>query len=131
MRMTKTAGRCAALAGAIALIGPQTTVLAHHGGAVEWGEEELGPIAGTATKFAFQFPHVYISVDVREGSGDVAHWTLVTRWTPTILREHGWSRESIKPGDTLEVTYLPHIESPRIGSIVSIEVNGESLPVAF
>jgi hypothetical protein len=104
--------------------------LAHHGGDVEWGDGPLGPITGTATKFAFQFPHVYVDVDVAE-EGGVAHWTLVTRWTPTILREHGWSRDSIKPGDMLTIHYLPHVERPRVGQMVRIEINGQSLPLAF
>jgi hypothetical protein len=104
---------------------------AHHGGAVEWRQQDSGPITGTVTKFAFQFPHVYVSVDVPEASGEVTRWTLVTRWTPTILREHGWTRDSIEPGDTITVTYWPHIEQPRVGSIQTIEVNGESLPIDF
>ena len=103
---------------------------AHHGGAVEWGDEQLGPITGTATKFAFQFPHVYVALDVTE-NGAVSPWTLVSRWTPTILREHGWSRDSIKPGDKVTVTYLPHVATERVGSIVSIEVNGRALEIAF
>jgi hypothetical protein len=131
MRIGKTACACAALAGVIALTSLQSTVSAHHGGAVEWGTETMGPISGIATKFAFQFPHVYLSADMTEESGQVAQWTLVTRWTPTILRQHGWSRESIKAGDAITVTYLPHKETPRVGSMQSIEVNGQSLPIDF
>ena len=118
----------ALVAVALALVSADSA--AHHGGAVEWGQEQLGPMTGTATKFAFQFPHVYVALDVTE-NGTVVPWTLVTRWTPTILREHGWSRDSIKPGDTVKVTYLPHIATPRVGSIVSIEINGSSLPIEF
>jgi hypothetical protein len=125
----KRASTCVALvAGACLLLSAASS--AHHGGAVEWGAEQLGPITGTATKFAFQFPHVYIAVDVAE-EGVVSPWTLVTRWTPTILREHGWSRDSVKPGDKVTVTYLPHITTPRVGSIVSIEVNGQPLDIEF
>jgi hypothetical protein len=60
-----------------------------------------------------------------------ATWTITTRWTPTILREHGWGRDSIKPGDMVTVTYLPHVEKPRIGQMQTIEVNGKSLPLSF
>jgi hypothetical protein len=101
--------------------------VAHHGGAVEWGEETRGPLSGVATEFAFRFPHVQLRMDVVDESGATAHWTLVTRWTPTILREHGWSRDSIKAGDRVTVTYLPHVESPTVGSLQSIDVNGEPL----
>lgn len=103
---------------------------AHHGGDVEWAETAVGPITGTATKFAFQFPHVFFEMDVAGESG-VAQWTITTRWTPTILRSHGWSRDSIKAGDRVTVSYLPHVDKPRVGQMVAIEVNGRELPLAF
>ena len=103
---------------------------AHHGGDVEWGETAVGPLVGTATKFAFQFPHVFFEMTV-EDNGAAAAWTITTRWTPTILREHGWSRESIKPGDEITVTYLPHVDKPRVGQMQMIEVNGKALPLSF
>jgi hypothetical protein len=103
---------------------------AHHGGDVEWADAPLGPISGTATKFAFQFPHVFFEMDAAERFGG-GTWTITTRWTPTILRDHGWNRESIKPGDEITVTYLPHVEKPRIGQMVTIEVNGQALPLSF
>jgi hypothetical protein len=103
---------------------------AHHGGDVEWQDAAVGPITGTATKFAFQFPHVFFEMNVEE-NGATNVWTITTRWTPTILRDHGWSRESIKAGDRITVTYLPHVEKPRIGQMQTIEVNGKSLPLSF
>ena len=103
---------------------------AHHGGDVEWADKAVGPVTGTATKFAFQFPHVFFEMNVAEDGG-AAPWTITTRWTPTILRDHGWSRESIKAGDEVTVTYLPHVEKPRIGQMQTIEVNGKSLPLSF
>jgi hypothetical protein len=103
---------------------------AHHGGDVEWADKAVGPVTGTATKFAFQFPHVFFEMDVAE-SGVTAVWTITTRWTPTILRDHGWSRESIKPGDKVTVTYLPHVDKPHIGQMQTIEVNGRPLPLSF
>lgn len=105
-------------------------VAAHHGGDVEWGDSAVGPITGTATKFAFQFPHVFFEMNVAE-NGVTSSWTVTTRWTPTILRQHGWSRDSIKPGDKITVTYLPHVEKPRIGQMQTIEINGASLPLSF
>lgn len=104
---------------------------AHHGGAIEWAAEERGPMSGTVTEFAFRFPHVQVFVDVADEQGVTTGWTLVTRWTPTILRRHGWSRDSLKPGDSITFTYLPHRESPNVGAIETIEVNGDPLPLDF
>src|SRR5262245_7464846 len=103
---------------------------AHHGGDVEWADKAVGPITGTATKFSFQFPHVFFEMNVAENGG-VVPWTVTTRWTPTILRDHGWSRESIKAGDKVTVTYLPHVDKQHIGQMQTIEVNGRSLPLSF
>jgi hypothetical protein len=105
-------------------------VMAHHGGDVEWADSAVGPITGTATQFAFQFPHVFFEMTVAEEGGS-ATWTITTRWTPTILREHGWTRDSIKPGDEVTVTYLPHVDKPRVGQMVTIEVGGRTLPLSF
>jgi hypothetical protein len=121
---------CAALL-AFAVLPVPRPAGAHHGGAVEWGAEELGPVSGIVAEFAFRFPHVQVQVDVEDADGATTRWTLVTRWTPTILRQHGWSRDSLKPGDTVSFTYLPHKESPTVGSIQSIDVNGEPLTLDF
>jgi hypothetical protein len=125
--MAKLRGGLAIVAVYALAAGPVT---AHHGGDVEWGNDTLGPLAGTATKFAFQFPHVFFEMDVPENGGTTS-WTITTRWTPTILREHGWSRESIKPGDKITVMYLPHVEKPGIGQMQTVEVNGMPLPLSF
>jgi hypothetical protein len=128
MRSTKRLRRYLAVA---ALCSPAIwPVAAHHGGDVEWQDAVAGPITGTATKFAFQFPHVFFEMNVEEGGG-LAVWSITTRWTPTILREHGWSRDSIKPGDKVTVTYLPHVDKTHVGQMQTIEINGRSLPLSF
>jgi hypothetical protein len=122
--------RCGFYASAALWLSAAWPAAAHHGGDVEWSDSAVGPITGTATKFAFQFPHVYFEMSVDENGG-AAPWTITTRWTPTILREHGWSRDSIKAGDKVTVTYLPHVDKPRVGQMVTIEVNGRALPLSF
>lgn len=127
MRTIRRSSFLGAIALCLAAVWPAA---AHHGGDVEWADAAVGPIAGTATKFAFQFPHVFFEMAVEE-NGSTSSWTITTRWTPTILRDHGWSRDSIKPGDKVTVTYLPHVEKPRIGQMQTIEINGQSLPLSF
>jgi hypothetical protein len=112
------------------VLGAAWPASAHHGGDVEWGEAAVGPITGAATQFAFQFPHVFFEMTV-DDNGATSAWTITTRWTPTILRDHGWNRESIKPGDKITVTYLPHVEKSHVGQMQTIEVNGKALPLSF
>jgi len=103
----------------------------HHGGLVEWQIDVEGSVTGIATEFAFRFPHVVVYVDVEDGNGDVQKWALNTRWTPTILRQHGWTRRSIEAGDTVSVTYHPHVTEPTVVSMMTVHVNGEELPLEF
>jgi hypothetical protein len=123
MRSTVWHSGAVLVAGFWLALGPAA---AHHGGDVEWADETVGPITGTAANFSFQFPHVFFEMDV-----DGTPWTITTRWTPTILREHGWRRDSIKPGDKITVTYRLHVEKPHVGQMTTIEVNGAALPLSF
>ncbi len=108
-----------------------SAVRAHHGGGLDWQSELRGPVTGVVTEFLFSFPHVQVFFDVADENGNVQDWAMTTRWTPTVLRQHGWTRNSIKPGDTITIMYAPHVRSPTVGSMRSVEVNGESLQLDF
>jgi hypothetical protein len=119
-----------ALGAGAALFSPASSspALAHHGGAVEYFmERTLGPVTGTVTLFSFGFPHPYVQFDVKDASGKVEKWSAVLQLTPTRLRARGWSQSSIKPGDTVTVTYSPHRTAPNVGFARRIEVNGTFL----
>lgn len=116
--------------GLVALLaGAAGTGHAHHGGAVEWNRDVNGPVTGTATEFAFRFPHVQIYMDVTDADGNVERWALITRWTPTILRSWGWTRSAVKAGDRITATYATHVSEPRMGNMLTLEINGEPLPL--
>jgi hypothetical protein len=118
------------LAGAVLLVGSNASTSAHHGGFVNWQQENLiGPLTFVATSFAFRFPHPQISGEIRDQSGNVEPWVIALRPTPTGLRNRGWTRASIKPGDTLALTYSPHVTAENVGVARRIVVNGEFLPI--
>ena len=114
-------------AGIVFSAGLSSPVLAHHGGLLDWNRGELGPITGVVTDFAFRFPHIQVYVDITDENGDVHRWAFTQRYTPTILRQHGWTRNSLKPGDTITVMYWGHVSLPRVGQILRLEVNGDLL----
>jgi Family of unknown function (DUF6152) len=98
---------------------------AHHGGAVEYDATNItGPLTGTVTRFALNYPHPAVYFDVKNSDGTVAKWAAMLRPTPAILRNHGWTRESIKPGDTITITMWTHRSVERLGNAVRITVNG-------
>ena len=108
------------------LLGAVAGTNAHHGGGSYWdrSRQPVGPVTGIATEFLFTFPHVSIFMDIAHEGADAENYLMSIVWTPTILRELGWTRRSIQPGDELTVTYSPHKRDARSGSLVSIEVNG-------
>ena len=113
---------------AVLLPGTSAPALAHHGGGVEYFMDQTrGPITGVVTSFSFSFPHPYIQFDVKDEAGTVQKWSAVMQLTPTRLRARGWTRESVKPGDTLTVTYSPHRTAPTVGFARRLVVNGKFL----
>lgn len=112
----------------VSLTVPTWPASAHHGGGIEWDRPRVeGPISGTVTEFAFRFPHVHLYLDVENENGEIQEWVMSTAGTPTMLRERGWNRRSVREGDIVTVTYTPHVTSPTLGSIVTIAVNGADL----
>ena len=90
-------------------------------------DQTRGPITGVVTSFSFSFPHPYIQFDVKDETGTVQKWSAVMQLTPTRLRTRGWTRDSVKPGDTLTVTYSPHRTAPNVGFARRLDVNGKFL----
>lgn len=114
-----------ALIAAVLVTGP---TFAHHGGGVEYFMDQTrGPITGVVTNFAFTFPHPYIEFDVKDASGTVQKWSAVFQPTPTNLRNAGWTRNSVKAGDTLTVSGPPHKSAPTVIFARRVEVNGKLL----
>ena len=87
-------------------------VAAHHGGDVEWADGRSGRSRVRHRNSLSSFRTCFSRWTLRGQP-----WTITTRWTPTILRDHSWSRDSIKPGDKVTVTYRPHIEKPQVGQM--------------
>ena len=114
------------LAAIVAFAG--ATSFAHHGGAVEYDATKIiGPFTGTVTRFEFAYPHPRVHFDVKDDGGTVTQWAALIRPTPAVLRKHGWNRESMKPGDTIVVTMLPHKTVENFGNMLRLTVNGTLL----
>ena len=57
-------------------------------------------LAGVVTKFAWQNPHCYIDIDVKDGKGKIEHWTIESE-SLSLLQRLGWSKDLLKAGDHL------------------------------
>ena len=82
-----------------------TPVYAHHGSAGYDASKSLN-ITGTVVAYNFTNPHVLISVDVKDASGNIAKWQGELT-SPNRLSRAGWTKNTLKPGDQVSLTGTP------------------------
>jgi hypothetical protein len=72
-------------------------------------------LKGTITDWVWRNPHSEVKFDVTDDKGDVRHWSVEAP-PPTMLTERGWTRASLKTGETLTF----HINAAMNGAPVGI-----------
>ncbi len=77
-------------------------VFAHHSFAAEYDSAKPITLKGEVTKLEWMNPHARFYVDVKDDSGKVTNWELELG-SPNGLMRRGWTRNSLKPGDTITV----------------------------
>src|ERR1051325_7911246 len=77
-------------------------VRAHHSFAAEYDSKKPITLTGTVTKIEWLNPHVRFYADVKDGNGAVANWEFELGAGTSLVRQ-GWTRTSLKPGDTIKV----------------------------
>jgi hypothetical protein len=85
-----------------ALLGLTVPVFAHHGAAAYDESKEVVQKNATVAKFTWANPHTIIQYDVKDDSGNVAHWAGELG-SPSALPLQGWTKSSVKPGDVITV----------------------------
>lgn len=91
----------AAAAGALALA---TGASAHHSFAL-FDHVNRITVSGTVSKFDWTNPHVYIYLDVPDGSA-VKHYTVECA-SPNVLTRVGWKWNDVKQGDKVTLLLNP------------------------
>jgi hypothetical protein len=75
---------------------------AHHSFAAEFDSEKPVKLTGTITKVQWSNPHTYFYIDVQDTKGATHNWALELG-SPNGLARQGWSRNTLKLGDTVTV----------------------------
>lgn len=89
-----------ARAGAAAALLAPGAGLAHHSFAAFFDSGSTVKVTGTVTEFRFTNPHGSIAIEVRKPDGATEIWRAETN-APVVLMRRGWTRNSLKPGDTV------------------------------
>ncbi len=77
-------------------------LLAHHSVDAEFDRNKPVTITGMVTKVDWMNPHIWIYLDVKDKAGKVVKWQFEGS-APNALRRNGWTRDSIKEGDTITI----------------------------
>ena len=89
----------------VALLAVCVPVFAHHGGAA-YDTDKIITVKGKVTDYIWSNPHVFVKVDVKDDSGNLAHW-IVEAQNPVSMLQIGWSKNTFKAGDDVEIDAMP------------------------
>jgi hypothetical protein len=79
---------------------------AHHSFAVFFDDARMVTVKGRVDEFLFRNPHGIIKFTVTMPDGSNATWRAESN-SPSILERRGWNRDSLKPGEVIEVEGWP------------------------
>ena len=105
---------------------------AHHGTSITYKVDQTITMTGTISEFTYSYPHPQIYFDVKDESGKVQKWGSEFGPTPLMMRNLNWtwSRNSIKPGDTVKITCNPHkVPGATACLLKELVINGKMFPL--
>jgi hypothetical protein len=115
-----------------AVVGAVPPAAAHHSFAM-YEPTKTMTLKGTVKSFQWTNPHVILWVLVQpEGGGAPQEWSLETT-SPGVLTRNGWTRQSLKTGDRVSVTFSPLRDGSRGGGLNSVTLldTGQTLIPKF
>ena len=90
-------------------------VLAHHSFEAEYDADKPVTLTGTVTKVEWTNPHARFYIDAKDENGNVTNWNFELA-SPNVLMRQGWTRNSLKVGDTVTVTGSQAKDASKLAS---------------
>ena len=110
----------------MAMLAAAVPVVAHHSFAAEFDASKPIKLTGTVTKIEWMNPHTYFYIDVTE-NGKTENWGM-EMGSPNGLMRQGWTRNSMKVGDSVTVEGSRAKDGSNIGNARSVTLtSGQKL----
>ena len=118
------------LTAAAGLVLATSAVHAHHSFAVFFDPSREISITGQVTAFRFTNPHGLVVLNATDAQGRVREWRAETN-APAVLVRRGWTRDAIKPGETVTIQGWPSRDGkPYIRLRRALRVDGRLVGTA-
>jgi hypothetical protein len=121
---TKLLAFCVLLMGLLVICGP---TFAHHGSHISYEMDKPETMTGTVVGLGWQNPHIFITFDVKDASGNVVHWGAEAADNPHQMMNRGWTKDTIKAGDSITITVFPSKAGTPRGFLSKIDFNGKTI----
>jgi len=114
---TKFAGGLLAIWGLLAA----APLFAHHSFAAEYDSDKQVTLSGSVTKVEWMNPHARFYIDVKDDSGKMTNWELELG-SPNALLRKGWTRNSLKVGDSVTVNAYLAKDGSHLGNARTVNL---------
>ena len=104
-------------------------LFAHHGTSISYEMNKTITVTGTVTEFDFSFPHPSLFFDVKDEKGQIVKWGAEFLPTPPAMRNLGWSKTTLKQGDTVVLGCHPSKSKHPVCAVQSISLTGKAIPL--
>jgi hypothetical protein len=100
---------------------------AHHSFA-EFNMNEEKTVTGVVKQVEWTNPHIWIWIDVTNDKGSTDLYGF-EGMSPNFLERRNWTRSTLKPGDTITVSYRPLRSGKNGGMFMNGKANGKTLTI--
>jgi hypothetical protein len=87
---------------AVSLLAAVVTVSAHHEILAKFDDKKPVTLTGIVTLVDWRNPHVHVFIDVRDQKSQMLNWAIELE-SPIDLQRSGWTKDSLRPGDSVTV----------------------------
>src|SRR5438105_11656678 len=107
------------------LLSAAVPAIAHHAVSAEFDRNKPVSFTGTVKKVEWMNPHIYTHIEAKDATGKTVVYE-VEGGAPNALFRNGWRADTLKPGETVNVTgsRAKSENSMRVGNATITKADG-------